>query len=288
MRRCLLAMLAGLGLLSWWACPLPAQQPTDSRDDESAKAAVQAAAAHVHRMKLQSVDGVGQIVPLIEQPLLSFGDLARVYNHGTLWAWGTKGRPVAFMELFQQPKTDNGRWTQSVTLTASPNVVLETPENDRWEPGSTAFEAIPVPIASTPAEKESARLRQLKEMARRFAAHEIWDPNRSRYELRLLVQPVHRYSDPQASVQDGAVFVFAHGTNPECLLLIEALGDSLASARWHSALVRSSDAEVHVELDGREMWTCERVGRVSNERFKPYWAFHSPLEKPPVPVDETR
>jgi hypothetical protein len=169
-------------------------------------------------------------------------------------------------------------WIQSVTLSSGPNVVLETPLSGRWQPRATAFE--PSALGDgPPAVKESARLRQLKDAARRFAAHEFWDPDHSRYELRLLPQPVHRYSDPAKGVQDGGVFVFAHGTNPECLLLIDAIGESLASARWQYALVRSADAELHVELDGREVWTCERVVHAGDERTRPYWVFASPLER---------
>ncbi|HJT33035.1 MAG TPA: hypothetical protein VJ783_13420 [Pirellulales bacterium] len=161
--------------------------------------------------------------------------------------------------------------------------MLDTPKNGRWEPQTTAGEWNDVPSAPPPADKEAVRLRQLKDIARLFAAHEIWDPDRSRYELRLLVQPVHRYSDPEEGIHDGAVFVFAHGTNPECLLLTEAVGGALDSAHWKYALLRSSDAEAHVEIDGNEVWTCERQGRTSGEKFKPYWAFHCPLEAATIP-----
>lgn len=276
--RCALATLAVLAIASWSASFVASGDEPQTNDQERKSAALRAASAHMRRMTLHRADNAGQKIPLVEKPLLSFGDLARVYDHGTLWCWGATGRPVAFLELFQQPKTDSGTWTQSITLAGMPDVVLETPENGRWEPQTTAVEWDAVPDSPPPGDKEPVRLRQLKDIARRFAAHEIWDPNRSRYELRLLVQPVHRYSDPDDRIHDGAVFVFAHATNPECLLLIEAAGGELTSAQWKYALLRSSDAEVHVALDGKEMWTCERQGRTSGEKFKPYWAFHCPLE----------
>jgi hypothetical protein len=288
MKRWYLNALGGLALLVWPACFLAADE--ELPDEEAEKQALDAAASHMLRMTMSRTDGDGGKIELVDKPLLSFGDSARVHNHGTLWAWQTKGRPVAFLELFQQPQ-QNGRWIHAVSLSGPPNVMLEIPITGRWQPKTTKFE--PVALADAPplAAKEGARLRQLKDAARRFTAHEFWDPNHSRYELRLLVQPVHRYSDPAAGVQDGAVFVFAHGTNPECLLLIDAAGESPQSARWQYALVRSADAELHVELDGREVWKCDRAAHVGDVRSSPYWVFASPRESAPggdLSADDSR
>ncbi|MGH7139905.1 MAG: hypothetical protein ACREHD_29555, partial [Pirellulales bacterium] len=60
---------------------------------------------------------------------------------------------------------------------------------------------------------------------------------------------------------DGTVFIIAHGTNPELVLLIEAVDASSDGARWHYSLMRSSHAEIHLELDGKEVWTCPRAQR---------------------------
>src|SRR5215469_6710920 len=280
--RSLASTLVGLGLVFCSGYLLAADE--ESPDKEAEKAALQAAASHMQRMTMRRSDSAGSKIELIDQPLLSFGDSARVHNHGTLWGWGTRGRPVAFLELFQQPQ-QNGRWIHAVTLSGTANVALDIPLTGRWQPKTTTFASTPLDGSPAPAAKEPARLRQLKDAARRFTAHEFWDPNHSRYELRLLVQPVHRYADPTAGVQDGAVFVFAHGTNPECLLLIDAEGESLDSARWHYALVRSADAELHIELDGREVWKCDRANHIGRDvQSDPYWVFLSPRE--PAPSDD--
>ena len=49
---------------------------------------------------------------------------------------------------------------------------------------------------------------------------------------------------------ESAIFVFAHGTNPEVLLLIEPLEDS-----WQYGLARMTGAETTVILDDRVVWT---------------------------------
>jgi hypothetical protein len=86
----------------------------------------------------------------------------------------------------------------------------------------------------------------MKEISRRFEAHEFWDPDNSRFELRLLVQPVHRYSDESQSLIDGAIFVLAHDTNPEILVQLEAHADINSDGRWKVSFSRLGSAELHV------------------------------------------
>ena len=95
----------------------------------------------------------------------------------------------------------------------------------------------------------------------------------ARFELRLLAQPVLRYADSTNPVLDGAVFVFAHGTNPEVLLLIEAIGDDAATAKWHYSFARSGSAEMHVELDGKQVWFRERTPGITGTPNDSYWLF---------------
>jgi hypothetical protein len=221
-------------------------------------------------------DGKNDVAKLIDRPLLTFGDSARTNENGTLWAFGTAGRPAAFLELYQ-PK-DHSNWVHAVTLTARQPVVMATSVNARWSPETLQIEPTPMADAPAPRAKESARTRQIKELARRFSAHEFWDPDNSRFELRLLVRPVHRYRDTNAGLHDGAAFVLAHGTNPEVVLLIEALGEKLETARWHYSLVRLGSAELHVALDGKEVWKRDRTPGVVGKSTDPYWLFSSPVE----------
>ena len=50
-----------------------------------------------------------------------------------------------------------------------------------------------------------------------------WREGSDREELRLLPQPVYRYESEDPEVQDGGVFAFVQGTDPEVLLLLEAV-----------------------------------------------------------------
>lgn len=214
----------------------------------------------------------GQQAParLLDKPLLRFNDTARLDLDGTIWAWG-EGRPAAVMELY--PKSDPpGRWVYVFSSTSpeplAANIVAGG-QRWNWSPETAGFVAQPFPEAPPPADRPALRLRQMKELARRLTAHEFWDPDNSRFELRLLAQPVHRYQDPDAGVTDAAIFLLAHGTNPEVVTIIEAAPDKNSSLRWQCAFIRLGHAEMHVEIDGHEVWRQERVAQT--DLRDPYW-----------------
>jgi len=274
----LCATFAGLVLALVICAAARAKDPTDAA--ASAKpidaSALEQAKTVAERLEVRLADATGErgIVPPIERPLLLFGDDPRNLTRGILWGWGA-GRPVAVAELWRG-RAENSPYAVSLTLTGPDMVAMTSDGKPKWEPARKQMEFMAFADAPVVATKESARLRQIKEMARRFEAHEFWDPENSRFELRLLVQPVHRYSDMAAEILDGALFVFAHGTNPEALLFIEAFGPTIEKAKWQYGLVRTSNAESHVELDGREVWMQPRVKGGATRPVDPYFVFSLP------------
>jgi hypothetical protein len=252
----------------------------DERSDASALEQAQAVAKRLEVRLADSTDADG-IVPPIERPLLLFGDDPRNHTRGILWGWGS-GRPVAVAELWRG-RAENSPYAVSLTLTGLDLIAVTSDGVPKWQPTKKQLEFSNLADAPSVAAKENVRLRQIKEIARRFAAHEFWDPENSRFELRLLVQPVHRYSDGEAEIQDGAVFAFAHGTNPEALLLIEAIGPTIEKSKWQFGLVRTSNAEVHAELDGKEVCMQPRVKGGSTRPADPYFVFSLPPTALPPP-----
>jgi hypothetical protein len=277
MRLHSLVALGSLVAFALCLAPVSLAHAADNDDDKAAeKASLQAAADHMQLFELR-VPGKDEAVGLIDRPLLTYGDSARLNENGTLWAWGKSGRPLALVELYQP--TGNANWVHALSLTSTDKVSLKAPVATRWTPEDAQLQPQKISEADPPAAKETQRLRQLKELARRFSGHEFWDPDNSRFELRLLVQPVHRYSDSKAGLQDGAVFILAHGTNPEVLVLIEALGKSVDEARWHCGFARLGSAEMHVELDGKEIWKVDRAMNIVGKPTDPYWLFLSPANQ---------
>lgn len=213
-----------------------------------------------------------EIVARIEKPLHTYGDAVRGNSNGTVWAWGKTGRPKAFLELFRATEP-NSPWINAITLTSKETVSVKTGVANGWKPAQTQIDPKLIPDAPLPDSKENVRLLQMKEQSRRFTAHEFWDPNNSRFELRLLPRPLLRYKDEADGIQDGTAYILAHDTNPEIVLLIEALGETPEKARWHFSAARLGSAELHLEIDGNGVWKQGRTPNVAGKSTDPYWLF---------------
>jgi len=248
-----------------------AEEPDAKQADEE-KARVASYLQHMQKCEAHLANDPEGVIEIVDHPVLTFGDSARANQNGSVWVFGKKGRPAAMIELYKGTlRTD--RWVHAATLTGAERIVMKTPLSGQWKPDKLQIEPAAIADAPPPEAKAAQRLKQAREIARRFTAHEFWDPDNSRFELRLLAQPIYRYSDEKKELQDGAAFVLAHGTNPEVVLLVEALGKELKDARWHYSLARLGSAEIHVELDSKEVWKCGRAAGVVGSPSDPYWLF---------------
>jgi hypothetical protein len=267
-------LLAALGFTIHASAQEKAQPGSDASED-----ALRSATEYVSQMELRQ--GMGQtLVERVEKPLLTFGDKTRDNSNGTVWAWRNGGRPLAFLEVYRGADA-KARWANAVTLTSPLLVTLKTPNETFWRPERAQVAPRPIADAPPPDRKANVRLRQMKELARRFTAHEFWDPNNSRFELRLLVQPVLRYNASEAKVEDGAAFLLAHGTNPEIVLLLESIPRDDETLGWHFSAARLGSAELHLEFDGKEVWKQDRTPGVVGKPSDPYWLFMAnPLPAP--------
>jgi len=127
--------------------------------------------------------GSEQPIAAMDQLLFSYSDSARIIAEGAIVAWGTDGRPVAMAKSWKNP---NGMRTCAFSLTSDELVVARGPQAKVWLPEKTQVEAAELASAPAPDPQSAIRLRQLREQARRFTAHEFWNPDNSRFELRLL------------------------------------------------------------------------------------------------------
>ena len=85
-------------------------------------------------------------------------------------------------------------------------------------------------------------------------------------------RPIDRYADPAKEQVDGAIFVFAHGTNPEVMVLIEAQGTSPKTASWRYAVAPLTVALFDVRLDRRVVCTVPYHSTRMNLPTLPYYA----------------
>src|SRR5687768_1253540 len=109
----------------------PVKELTKEEAAAEAKARLAKAREQLKGLNLRYTSGDEKAVPLIDRPLLTFGDAERKHENGTLWAWGETGRPVAFLELFQGSIKDLD-WIYSFTLTSTDLVMTRTPIRVAW------------------------------------------------------------------------------------------------------------------------------------------------------------
>jgi hypothetical protein len=185
------------------------------------------------------------------RPLLRYNDGTRGFRgllDATAWRLGESGRPKAIVTLEIYPVDQAKALLQFEFVSlASDMLELRSPLGVRWVPRGAELSLAEFEEASQPGTTLRARLVQMRELARRFAVQEIL-PNGERIELRLLSQPIDRYGDPAADILDGAVFVFANGTNPEVGLLLEC-----SEEKWSYGFFRLSAAKLLAQLDARSI-----------------------------------
>jgi hypothetical protein len=208
-----------------------------------------------------------RVVPLIESPCLRFQDPTRANDFGTIWIWSYGGRPTAILEL---------EWyrERSDLIAAVFNQIdagryeLQLNQNPWWVPQKTDVEWIKIEDQEEPSTDAKRRGFQMRNISRSMSAHEFWDPDNSRFELRLLSQPIHRYSDTERGIVDGSMFVFANGTNPEIALLLEVVQVG-SKTEWRMGFARIGHAEMHVEIAQKSVWTVPRY--VPADHTDNYW-----------------
>src|SRR5687767_6207347 len=123
------------------ACPAGVKsQDAQQADEPSGESLLAMAKEHMKRFEMHTSRGEIE-VPLIDRPLLTYGDSARANKNGTLWAFGKSGRPLAILELYQDTGT---RWVHAVTLTGASTIVMKTPVAAAWTPAEKQIAPAPV------------------------------------------------------------------------------------------------------------------------------------------------
>ena len=225
------------------------------------------------------------------EPLLRWNDPIRRFSDASLWAWGETGRPVAVLtlEMSHHDRTDRVSWGLEFISLAPPSLKLREEHGINaavsksnqllngsfiWAPEKPGVTFREIPDAPPPAESPRLRLGQMRDLIKRFVATE--HVSRQPDLLRLMPHPIDRYADQGKDQVDGAIFVFAHGTNPEVMVLIEAQGSSPEKATWRFAVARLTVAPFEVTIDRREVWTESYHSSSMNRPTLPYFTVRLP------------
>ncbi len=186
------------------------------------------------------------------RPLLRYHDQSRETGDGvkgvldaSVWRLGETGRPIALVTLEIYPVSGKNPLLAYEFVSLSPKKFeMKSTRVPKWAPHGTELSMAALDGAPPPADTARGRLAQMRELARRFTAHEEFQGQK--IVCRLLPQPIDRYDDAEAGITDGAILVFANGTNPEMGLLLEC-----SDKQWSYGAFRLTAAALFAEFDGK-------------------------------------
>jgi hypothetical protein len=176
---------------------------------------------------------------------------------GIFVLWVDKGRPEASASVYPW----NGFIGHNiVSLSRSAKLVAREKDQVIWSPKTPGVEFHDIPGAAAPADSPAARLRQMKDLADRFKVTMTgWNPSKTDREvLRMLPKLLYRYEPGAAQGADrgwtdGGVYAFVQGTDPEAILLLEAVRTA-DRPRWQYAFARATAAGLEARLDQTMVW----------------------------------
>jgi hypothetical protein len=199
-----------------------------------------------------------QEVPLTFVPQAVFHWKQDTDWRGDVFIWTHEGRPEVVGGVFVSSPSGGRRtiYQEFRSLSLQPLGAIRTRAGN-WKP-ELGIVLTPVPEAKTPAASEALRGAQLRGMAKQFTVT-MKDNEGQPWELRLLPQPLYRYASPAQKVLDGALFtyVWTRGTDPECLLLIEARDEGKGPA-WVYTPVRNTVRPLEMKHAGNSIWVSQR------------------------------
>ena len=216
--------------------------------------------------------------PMKPQPVLRWLNPTRGQKgEPTLVLWTDAGRPAALASVYP--------WGtiltyECVSLARGEGLIAKEGGLTVWAPSVPGVTFHDIPDSPTPAGTAAARLLQAKALAERFKAAIVTaDGDReSREELRLLPKPIYRYELDLAKAAhpdliDGAVFAFVQGTDPEAVLLVEAVRQG-GGIGWQYAFGRATGYDVEARLGSMVIWSASSY---TNEVRSPFMALGRPL-----------
>lgn len=176
------------------------------------------------------------------------------------------GRPAAIGQFFRLPSK---QWVNEFTITAERDVTIRRSDRLVWKPSEYVCKFTDLPHSPSAADKPALRLAQMRAIAADFSVIDYFGAKKTKENLRLLRQPVYRYSE-KGKILDGALFIFVLATDPECCLLLEAYQDSKGS-RYRYALAPMTIYQLEAHYKDRLVWEIERRN-ADGDRSRSYYA----------------
>lgn len=188
-----------------------------------------------------------------KRPLVRYSNPVRnFFSDGVTYVWLDGMRPIAAGTFSIRGE---GKVWSEFTSFSDVAFYAQLDAKTVWQPESKSIVNRPLPKATTPAKKQTFRLTQFRQAARRFSAvmQDSADTPDNKKQLRLMTSPLFRWSDESKDVIDGALFSFAETTDPEALLMLEMLEPKDDKPAWRYSFVRMTTRPLEFRLDSAEI-----------------------------------
>lgn len=188
----------------------------------------------------------------VADPCLRWSDAVSNATDGVLAVYAHNGgRPDAIAQFFFNFQK---KWIVEFTIIPESDVTILRSDREHWKPSEFVCTFADLPDSPVPADKPALRLPQMRAIAADFSVVDYFQD--MKVDLRLLRQPAYRYAE-DGKIMDGAMFIFAHGTNPECCVLLEAYQDGKGS-RYRYAIAPMSIYKLETRYKDKLVWSVER------------------------------
>ncbi len=220
----------------------------------------------VQAYKAEIGNSLERELTLHPRPILKWTNPVSGIEHGALVLWHDQGRPAVIAQVFKIP-APNLFWLHEVQSVTTEPLQFSLPQKTVWSTKLGGAKFQPLKMIDPPADKPAARLTQARAISRRFTPSEDFriapsDPV-SKFELRLVTQPVYQYQSEKLAVSGGYVFAYVNGTDPEVMLILEAFADK-SGPGWRYILCPMTCWGVAAKWDGETVWSVdEQYGKTT-------------------------
>lgn len=203
-----------------------------------------------------SISADGKPLHLHETSVLTWTNPLVGEIYGSVYVWTLDGRPQAIASIYKwyRPFTHSSHEFQSLATT---KLHGKRDGQKDWLCHGLGVTWKTISDAPMPGRTPTQRLVQMRGLAKRFE-FEMTEKDDTKTQLRLLSQPLLRYSDQKSGVIDGSLFAYAKATDPESLLLIEARRDG-ETTTWSYAITRSNFLAMRARYKGEQIWDVPRL-----------------------------
>ncbi len=228
------------------------EEVTQERKTDERNAWSEYYASQLPRYKFSLASSPGEQLDL-PYAKLRWSNPLRPGTHGDLFVWSHHGRGVMVGSVFSYHSGDGRRVAHQFQSLTTETIRCEYEGGDNFVIQGPGLKFEPIPAAAVPAEQRVSRLIQMRGLARGFQAScldkGVFQP------LRALTQPIYRFEGERVE-EDGAIFGFVMGTDPELLLVISAL-QTTDGPRWHYAAARFASEPLRLTHQGETIWAFD-------------------------------